>query len=905
MTPGFYIAHHPLLGPDLRKVGQTGALGNRLHDGAYVTCWPPPAWRYEGTLETATQEDARQIESMVLSYYKDRRAGESELVYASYSDIINVAIDVAKLLSIDVIVRDAPTYQFRRLCCLPMELDEPTPAPALIPAAPAPALAAPSETAAEQSAEVDIFDLIDGISLITLEPPIPFAGFELPKPTMPALVQSAPIEDDDVTMDTEEALAEIFNVEKNDYAPVTLRDYQLEASAACVQSLTNSRNAVLQMACRTGKTPVACDVIQKLGAKRVLYLLPNLNLLRQTAQKLFGYGLRALRLVGSDCHPVRLDADTAMVMTTNITADWQSVSDCIIVSTYQSSHLIPANWAELTIFDECHRTCSKSARETNFNHHVRAKNGRRLFMTATPVYHAASVPFSMTNAALYGKIAYRYHLQAGIQAGHVNPFRLEFVANSPASGDVVDEIETQAQSICSILFKINKMLVFCNRKSHADALFSRVKRIIETQPPALFGEGRVGLYIAHSGHSKPEVCEASRKFARPDERGVMFNVRFFQEGVEIPQLDAIFYASPRNSPQDIVQSLCRPLNKIAGKPESVIFIPVIHDTNYEPEDQRNIRNYMHISSFVDALKDEDPTFYDYLLNPSNMHYRVSVHWVGNRATAFNPDMITQKVLSAVRHTAKFRLGDKDTLTDPRNVPWHVGFPALRELVLKFQRYPKSGEAARLSGGALMNIHDYHDRLATLYKSGQLDDYQRRELESLPYWSTRGLDEDAYPWDECMALLRKWMETHDDLPMLNLKSGGYIGFDRTAMETLSGFFTNINQGQWGFWDKSRYKQPVHSPKLDSRKKQLDEFCAQHNLVWRKTYGDDGNVIESKPTSYQQAYARFKAYIEKHTTKDPLIQEMYPGYPTKHKYQESMDTIKNKHTKIKMPKSAKTS
>ena len=57
----------------------------------------------------------------------------------------------------------------------------------------------------------------------------------------------------------------------------------------------------------------------------------------------------------------------------------------------------------------------------------------------------------------------------------------------------------------------------------------------------------------------------------------MFNCRLFQEGVEFPDLNAIFFAAPRHSPIDIIQSLCRPLNKKESKPPSVIFIPLPYD----------------------------------------------------------------------------------------------------------------------------------------------------------------------------------------------------------------------------------------------------------------------------------------------------------------------------------------
>ena len=65
-VPGFYVAHHPWFdGAGLHKVGQTGDLHRRLHDGAYVTCFPP-GFRYVFVAETPTKRDAEKIEAGVL-----------------------------------------------------------------------------------------------------------------------------------------------------------------------------------------------------------------------------------------------------------------------------------------------------------------------------------------------------------------------------------------------------------------------------------------------------------------------------------------------------------------------------------------------------------------------------------------------------------------------------------------------------------------------------------------------------------------------------------------------------------------------------------------------------------------------------------------------------------------------
>lgn len=88
-------------------------------------------------------------------------------------------------------------------------------------------------------------------------------------------------------------------------------------------------------------------------------------------------------------------------------------------------------------------------------------------------------------------------------------------------------------------------------------------------------------FIAHSRLGSRGVAAALAKF-RNAKRAVLFNVRLFQEGVEIPDLNAVFFAAHRYSPRDIIQSICRPLCKLDGKPLSTIFLPVDFDPNEPP-----------------------------------------------------------------------------------------------------------------------------------------------------------------------------------------------------------------------------------------------------------------------------------------------------------------------------------
>ena len=228
------------------------------------------------------------------------------------------------------------------------------------------------------------------------------------------------------------------------------------------------------MACRCGKTPVAYTVARLLTNNAppcappcaspcappcVLFLVPGLYLLRQTAQKLANYAradahLIRLLLVGSDARPVETAAGP-LAMTTEpaaIAAYLAGAADRPrwVVSTYQSSHLLVPELPrfQLVVFDEAHRACGGRAPRP-FNDVLRAiaplplspslspqlplspqlSQLRCLFMTATPAYDPVTPDtFSMRDRALFGGVASRYYLRQGIAAGFVNDFRLELVA---------------------------------------------------------------------------------------------------------------------------------------------------------------------------------------------------------------------------------------------------------------------------------------------------------------------------------------------------------------------------------------------------------------------------------------------------------------------------------------------
>lgn len=686
---------------------------------------------------------------------------------------------------------------------------------------------------------------------------------------------------------------------------LSLRDYQREAATGCLRELKLTGKAILQMACRCGKTPVAYEVVREYLRSGpagdfpvcALYLVPGLSLLRQTAQKIASYGFtEPILLVGSDPRPVALPTGRELTMTTDPAVARAFVAEPgrrLVISTYQSSPQLPTDVFALTVFDEAHRTAGGKAPRP-FNHFVLAPRvGARLFMTATPAYDLpVKTSVSMRDASLFGGVAFRYHLRQGISAGHVNDFRLEIVAAPSARAATASVEEAAAPSqILAAMARVDKLLVFCRDIAHTVRLCGAV-----AEAPLPPGVAPFECLVAHSKQGPGGAAGALRKFGATGARAALFNCRLFQEGVEIPPLNAVFFAAPRHSPRDIVQSLCRPLNRALGKPPSVIFLPVLHDPAKDASDPANLKRYASIVPFVDALLDEDPRLYEHLLDPAASAYPIDI--LGTHTLKLADVKSRASLLASVRRAARYGVSaaskrPAERLLRSENLPWDKAFGELRRIVGVYNRYPKTTEMWVI-GDTRVSIHRFYRWAADEYlewKAGRptkLEPYQIAGLKSLPHWEPYGI-EGPYPVQLCAEFLEQWLREHQgEPPMLNIHNGGYIGLEATALERLSGWATLINQHD----GKTRKNAAPGSGFTVGKEKQelLERICSPYKLRWKKERDETGELIPDGPRTWiQESYKRFQAHVRAHGAESEFMKTWYPGWPKKYQYMENLDVI----------------
>lgn len=914
--PGFYIATCTEYSgvPPLYKVGHTGDLRERLHDSAYVTCFPPNSWRFIATLEVSTKTAAAAIEIGVLAYFQAQRLVPSELVKAPFDDILAVALRIAAALKYTAVVRRDPVYprapSVAKVSAVAVEKlsdhvkatmvqHDILPLQAAAPAAPANAPIAEPEEAPEEA------------------PANAPANAPVSPKEEPA---NAPVSPKEEPEDTPADFGELAVFDELGGA-LKLREYQQQATTAILEELRKSDRAIAQMACRCGKTPVAYSVATSGGHNIVLFLVPGLALLRQTAQKIHQYseGRAPLLLIGSDTQAVTLSTECSAAMTT-VEADilrtldgWRAsdrahgatqVGPRWVISTYQSSPLCVEliDRFSLIVYDEAHRICGGRAPRP-FNSVLLAceRAGapaskqlcKQLFMSATPAYDPITPDsISMRDRDLFGGVASRYYLRRGIDAGYVNNFRLQLVA---APVGAASEDEAMAGAIAEAMRHVEKLLVFCRDIAHADRLATATSRIA----------ANFECSSVHSRLPAGAAQAALQRFATPGVRAALFNCRMLQEGVEVPQLNAVFFAAPRHSPRDIIQSICRPLNPVPGKPCSVVFLPVTYDAAAGVDAPANLRRYSTILPIVDALLEEDSRLFDMLIGgaPDDDMLQLLVVRAGGAASAAPAALVADaaQILAAcrrvIRHgvagaAATGRRSERLLRTDA--IPWGRAFAELRRVVLECRRYPKTTDEWIFAGApgseVRVNLHAVYAAIAARYSAGTLEPYQRTDLESLPSWLPWGA-EGPYAWGPCVSFLEGWLETHGiDALALEINKGGYVGLEATPMERLSGALTCVNQQVFGKKTRDAAGEMVvraadRVPAAHAA--DLDRICARFGMRWRKEFRADGTVDPARLTFIQEAYGRFKRMFAEGGSSHPYIQEHFPGYPLKHARQCALD------------------
>lgn len=331
----------------------------------------------------------------------------------------------------------------------------------------------------------------------------------------------------------------------------------------------------------------------------------------------------------------------------------------VVFSTYQSIEVLGQAQKngfpefDLIIADEAHRTTGAKALGdqdsvfTKVHSDLNVKAKKRLYQTATPKLYGMDakkkakdnsiVISSMDDENLYGEVFYRLGFGDAISHGILTDYKLMVLAvdetvvqkdmqkslSDPENGLNIDDVGR-------IIGVWNGMI---KRESFADKVsgepmkraiaFSRTikdsKRISEQFESVvndyLDSEEGYSVNVRHvdGGMNALEKNEALDWLASDDipenSARILSNVRFLTEGIDVPNLDAIIFLSPRKSQVDIVQAVGRIIRKFEGKEYGYIILPIVVPAGETPENiLDNNKSYDVVWQVLNALRSVDERF---------------------------------------------------------------------------------------------------------------------------------------------------------------------------------------------------------------------------------------------------------------------------------------------------------
>lgn len=331
----------------------------------------------------------------------------------------------------------------------------------------------------------------------------------------------------------------------------------------------------------------------------------------------------------------------------------------VVFGTYQSIEVLRKAQKngfpdfDLIIADEAHRTTGAKALGeedssfTKVHSNLNVKGLKRLYQTATPKLYGLDakkkaqdnsiVISSMDDEKLYGKVFYRLGFGDAISHDILTDYKLMVLAvdetvvqkdmqkslSDPENGLNIDDVGR----IIGVWNGMIKRESFTDKVSgepmkHAIA-FSRT--IDDSKRLSAQFENVVNDYLnSEEGYSvnvrhvdgnmnaleKNEALDWLASDDIPEDSArILSNVRFLTEGIDVPNLDAIIFLSPRKSQVDIVQAVGRIIRKFEGKDYGYIILPIVIPAGETPETiLDNNKSYDVVWQVLNALRSVDERF---------------------------------------------------------------------------------------------------------------------------------------------------------------------------------------------------------------------------------------------------------------------------------------------------------
>ncbi|MER6212254.1 Helicase associated domain protein [Streptomyces sp. NPDC001642] len=453
---------------------------------------------------------------------------------------------------------------------------------------------------------------------------------------------------------------------------MVLRPHQIEAVDSVLRNLSEEsgkgippeglRTQVIA-ATGSGKTLIGVESANRLSARRVLVLVPTLDLLLQMAAAWREGGRRgamigvcSLRGADSQGVPCTTDPDelvawTAGPETVTVFATYASVGMGVL----QRAHAAGLPVWDLMVVDEAHRVSGDGLKPWAAVHdQAQVPAVRRLYMTATArVWEAEGDQPRMVasmdeDSPVFGPVAYKLKLSEAIRMGLVAPYQVlcldirdpelyaalttEATGSDAVRGARLAAVQTGLMRAAAEE-RFRRVLSFHSRVGEAEAMAAAVPvtagRLAEDDPETFPPAEQVWsewLYGEHAPAHRRNVLHefASDFLGGPDfvgrdvcaELRVLSSVRVLGEGVDTAECDAVLFADARGSMVDIVQMVGRALRMRPGVGKlATLIVPVFLGETEEANELLTSDAYGTLAKILGALRAHDSETIEALADP--------------------------------------------------------------------------------------------------------------------------------------------------------------------------------------------------------------------------------------------------------------------------------------------------
>lgn len=392
---------------------------------------------------------------------------------------------------------------------------------------------------------------------------------------------------------------------------LALRDYQVEAVEAAEQVVQAGGRGVLILPTGAGKTLIMSRIA---GHRKFLFVVPNLSLAAKTAgDMLRDDPTRRIVIACSDETTGRGLGHATVPVIKN--GNFSPYPEHSVITTVNSvdNVLTSGQDYEVAFLDEAHRMAKAG------------DMGATFWNLTCPIISATATPRiaqgeareyvrSMDDEQTFGPVLYERGLRPMIDEGYLSDYRVHILA--VRDEDLAAKMKERSYiSDGEKLYSADDMAFYAAMEKARDeygvqkaityhSKTSQVRRAAtELRKRGFNAFGITG--------ADPEI-DRRHRLAQLAHGAVITSARTLQEGIDVPSLDAVAFASPKHSFVDIVQSVGRALRLDPDNPDKIahILIPVVIGEGEDPEAAVQSGAFSSVFSVLKALSEQDEALRD-------------------------------------------------------------------------------------------------------------------------------------------------------------------------------------------------------------------------------------------------------------------------------------------------------